>query len=344
MYYGFKALIIENEKLRLLVLVDKGTDIVEFLYKPKDIDFMWRAPLWLNGLNRNPLTKLIEKGNFLDFYEGGWQEILPNINLPTNYKNTSLGFQGELMFLPWNYEIVYDSVYKIKIKFFVRMSRTPFFVVKYMTLRSYSSFVEFEEIIKNEGDEEFKFMWGQHPAIGKPFLDENCVIDLPKDVIGYTSDVAMSENNILPLGKEFNWPIIRDVKNSELDLSKVMSPNIKTAFCIYLQNLRSGWFGITNLKKKVGFGMRWDVEIFKNLWIWFVYRGYYGFPFFGKTYNIAIEPWSAVPGDLDEVIKLNRELSLLPQQVIKTKYFAIVYDTDRRIKGFTSDNKKIIVG
>ena len=178
-YKGYTTVVIENEKLRLSVLLDKGTDIVELLYKPKDIDFMWRSPLEWDAGNKNPLSKDLEIGNFLDVYEGGWQELLPSITAPTNYKGMGLGFHGEAIYLPWKYEVVEDSPYSVKIRFFVRMRRSPLFVTKCVTLTSESSVVEFEETVANEGDEEFKFMWGHHPAIGKPFLDENCVIDLP---------------------------------------------------------------------------------------------------------------------------------------------------------------------
>ena len=37
-------LAMENEFLRVAILVDKGADIVEFLYKPTDTGFLWKEP------------------------------------------------------------------------------------------------------------------------------------------------------------------------------------------------------------------------------------------------------------------------------------------------------------
>ncbi len=51
-------------------------------------------------------TKEHEAGAFLDVYEGGWQEIFPSVNDPTNYKSANLGFHGEIMYMPWNYEVI----------------------------------------------------------------------------------------------------------------------------------------------------------------------------------------------------------------------------------------------
>jgi hypothetical protein len=43
----YRALTLENELIRVTFLLDKGTDIIEFLYKPRDVDFLWRSR---NGL------------------------------------------------------------------------------------------------------------------------------------------------------------------------------------------------------------------------------------------------------------------------------------------------------
>jgi hypothetical protein len=338
LYKGFKTLIVENEKMRVSILVDKGTDIIELLYKPMDVDFMWRSPLEYDAYNKNPHTKEMEIGAFLDVYEGGWQELLPSITSPTNYKGMGLGFHGEVLVLPWDYQIVEDTPDRVRVKFFVRMRRTPFLVTKYLTLGSESSVIEFEETIENEGDEEFKFMWGHHPAIGKPFLDENCVIDLPEGAVGQMYQVDFSGNSPFTPNMEFQWPHARDKNGTRVDLSRVMSPKKKIAFNMYIKNLKEGWYSITNLKKKLGLGMVWDVHTFKYMLIWSVYRGFYNFPFYGRTYNIALELYSAIPDSLDEVIKLKRELSLMPGEKLSTKFYTIVYESDKRIIGFTKNN------
>lgn len=122
-----------------------------------------------------------------------------------------------------------------------------------------------------------------------------------------------------------------------MDLSKVMSPGIKTAFIVFLKNLHNGWYGITNINKKVGFGLIWDHRIFKHLWLWMVYRGAYGYPWYGrKTYNIAIEPWSSVPDDFYKVEE-DDYLRLKPGKVLKTKYAALVYKSTEKIKGINSN-------
>ena len=44
-YRGLKTLVMENELLRVVVLADKGADILELVHKPTDVDFLWRSAL-----------------------------------------------------------------------------------------------------------------------------------------------------------------------------------------------------------------------------------------------------------------------------------------------------------
>ena len=333
-YKGYRTLILENEKLRIMILVDKGTDIIELLYKPKDIDFMWQSPIDVQAQSRNSLSKELAGGPFLDVYEGGWQELLPSITAPTNYKQMGLGIHGEVYLLPWEYQIVVDDPYQVKIKCTVRMRRSPLFVTKYITIRSESSVLEFDETIENIGDEEFQFMWGHHPAIGKPFLDEDCVIDLPAHAKGQIYQADFSGNSPFEPDTEYDWPNAPDKNGNMVDISRPMPPESKTAFNTYIKDLKDGWFGITNLKKGVGIGMQWDINVFKYMLMWAVYRGYYDFPAYGRTYNLALEFYSAIPDCLDEVIALGRGLKLMPGEKLNTSFQTIVYESDRRICGF----------
>jgi hypothetical protein len=258
-----------------------------------------------------------------------------------NYKNSEIGIMGEIFSIPWNYSVLIDDIEKIKIKLFTRMVRTPFYIEKFITLKSNQSFIEIEEEIFNEAEEEFKFMWGHHPAIGIPFLSENCFIDLPDGLIGKTYHMDLSDKNILPLNVNFNWPFILDKKGQEIDLSKIMSPDVITDFRFSIEGFKNGWYGITNPMLGVGFGFKWDINVFKYLWIWCSYKGFFNFPFYGRAYTIALEPWSSIPDNFDDVLKLGSELTLSPRRSLKTKYQVIVYKANKRIRGFNNKSEPI---
>jgi hypothetical protein len=73
-----RTIVMENSLIRIVSLLDKGSDVIELLYKPLDLNLMWHSPTgWRNPLKEasaNPVTH----GGFLDYYGGGWQDIAPS--------------------------------------------------------------------------------------------------------------------------------------------------------------------------------------------------------------------------------------------------------------------------
>ena len=176
-YRGYSIVAMENQFLRVVIAAGKGTDILEFQYKPLDVDFMWRSynglPPYSSPTISNP------SGSFLDFYAGGWQEMLPNAGMNCVYKGASLGVHGEVCLLPWSYRIDRDSPEAVSVTFSVRTVRTPFYLEKTLTLNHHSPVLFIEERLLNEGDEPMDVMWGHHPAFGWPFVDDGCRLFLP---------------------------------------------------------------------------------------------------------------------------------------------------------------------
>jgi hypothetical protein len=99
---GMRALILQNELIQLVVLLDKGSEIIQFLYKPLDVDFIWRGPNTL----QNPEHFVPIGGSgaspFFDHWSGGWFEVLPNGGPACEYKGAALGNFAETINLPWS--------------------------------------------------------------------------------------------------------------------------------------------------------------------------------------------------------------------------------------------------
>ena len=70
-YHGLRTVTLENELIRVTILADKGSDIIEFLHKPTDTDFLWRSPLGVKDPSLFVPTSASPRGAFLDYYEGG---------------------------------------------------------------------------------------------------------------------------------------------------------------------------------------------------------------------------------------------------------------------------------
>ena len=304
---GLKTVVMENDVIRIEILADKGTDIVEFLYKPRDLDFMWRSPVPM--YNRTPFIETVagKSGNFLDYYPGGWQEIFPNGGSCCEYKNAMLGVHGEVALIPWNFKVLEDTQEKVSIIFSVRTYRTPFILEKTITLEKGSPRVDIEEKVTNTAEEEMDFMWGHHPAFGKPFISPAAIIR----VKGATMRVVPGDSKSFSELKQgtTRWPMAEGKSGKPVDMSVCPSESDKVSDMIFLSDLQEGRYDIYNEELKTGFFMEFPLSVFRYLWFWRVAKGSFNYPWYGRTYNIALEPFSSLPL-LSEAVKRNDQLKL----------------------------------
>ena len=287
-----KALLIQNELLEIVLLVDKGAEIVQFLYKPLDIDFLWHSENRLKYPG-----KFVPNGgggttSFFDHWSGAWFEVLPNGGPDSFYKGVELGQFAETINIPWEYKIIKDTPEEIKIALWVRTYRTPFLLKKVLTLKSNIPALFIEEEVVNTGKETLEFMWGHHPVVGAPFLDENCSLCAPPCNV----EVLHAEDgpdNRIGLHQEGKWPFLKDINDELMNLSIIPGPENRSMDNFYLKDFSEGWIAIN--RKDVGFGLAWDPAVFKYIWVWQALGGGIGYPWYGRTYNIGIEPWTSYP-------------------------------------------------
>lgn len=331
LYKGLRTLTIENELLRISMLAGKCADIFEFNYKPLDVDFMWRSPWGVRDPAGFVPTTHTAVSSFLDFYEGGWQDCLPTGGNPAEYRGSPFGAHGETPTLPWNYAIIEDAPERVSVRFWVRTVRTPFYIEKFVTLEGNKPVVFFDEKITNEGRVCMELMWGQHPAFGPPFIDDSCVIQLPG---GRVHCQNLSPNTRFVPG-EYDWPLVPGVRGSTIDLRQVASVEADTTDTLRIDQLGGGWYALSNTVRQVGFGMAWPLEVFPALWFWQVYGGAYGLPWYGRTYNIALEPFSTVELTLPEAIQAGSAHLLEPGESIRASYLAVAYTGASEVTGIT---------
>jgi hypothetical protein len=73
--------------------------------------------------------------------------------------------------------------------------------------------------------------------------------------------------------------------------------------------------------------MAWDITLFKCLWMWQVYGGHNDYPWYGQTYNCALEPFTSwPPAGVVNAIKNGTALVMGPGQVIDTSLVAVAYE------------------
>jgi hypothetical protein len=293
-WHNLRALILQNELLQIVLLVDKGSEIIQFLYKPADVDFHWRAPNQLQPPDRFVRAGSAAATPFFDHWDGGWIEIVPNGGPACEYKGAPLGFYAESINVSWDYAILEDRPERVRVALWVRLARTPLLVQKTLTLESGRAALRIEERITNEGNEPIDFMWGHHPVVGAPFLNESCRIAAPDCTVEVFGPEDGPDHR-MGLYQTGRWPVIQDREGNPLDLRAVPPRAGRTMDNCYCYGFDQGWMAVTNTNRQVGFGLAWDASVFKYIWLWQALGGGLGYPWYGRTYNLGIEPWSSYP-------------------------------------------------
>jgi hypothetical protein len=325
-YKGMRIAYLENQAIRVGILLDKGADVFEFTYKPKQLDFMWQSPLEM----RKPYvaTSALTEGAFHDYYYGGWQEVLPSAGWASEpYMGVSQGLHGEASLLPFEATPLEDSPEVISLRTRVRLTRSPLALERTMSLARDKAALIIKERLVNESAAEYAIIWGHHPALGTPFLNENCVVQTTAKKVEV---LAFHPNGLWEPGGDYDFPMVPNRRSGKpQDITKVLPKETRSVDVVFFKELTEGWYAITDPKSRVGFGMAWDKSLFKYLWMWQVYGGHNDYPWYGRTYNVALEPFSSYPpAGVPNAIKNGTALVLKPNQVIETDLAAVAYEAE----------------
>ena len=325
-YRGMRVAFLENDLIRVGVLLDKGADIFEFTFKPKDLDFLWQSPIEL----RKPFiaTSALPEGAFHDYFYGGWQEVLPSAGWASEpYMGTYQGLHGEASLLPFEASITEDTPEMVSFRTWVRMYRTPLKLERTLTLQRGKAALFIHERLVNESPSEFAIMWGHHPAYGEPFLDQHCVARAP---VKKVEVVAFHPNGLWEPGGDYDFPMVPNRRTGQLqDITRVQDRATHSVDVIIFKDLSEGYYTLTNEKMGVGIGMAWDASLFKYLWMWQVYGGHNDYPWYGRTYNCALEPFTSYPpGGIQTALRNGSAHILKPDEVIDTDLVAVAYESE----------------
>lgn len=320
--WGQRAVILQNELLRLTVLAGKGADIVEFLYKPLDVDFMWANPAGPRP-HETAYPPADSRNCFGDFYSGGWQELFPHGSKTTEVHGAAMLQHGEVWGLPWEVAVEEDRPARVTVAFRTRTRLTPFVLEKRLTLVSGSPVVTLDERVLNLGRTALDFMWGHHPAFGAPFLSGACVLYAPARTVR------------CGLEHRTTWPI-GAVEGKRRDFSRPPAAGSRRGGMLYLEDLRAGWYALVNPRLKVGFGMRWDHRRFPVVWIWQEANSGRASPWFGNAYAMAVEPFSHLPFARERGEKL---LKLAAGGTLSTRFLAFAIPGGKPVRAVDAQGR-----
>jgi hypothetical protein len=333
---------LENELVSVTLLLDQGGSIVEFRYKPLDVDVMYRAPWGMRTWGNWIPTTANARGSWVDHYPGGWQVVFPSGSTASTYKGAEQGLHGEASLMAWEYEVITDTSEEVAILMWIETQRFPFRMERELRLQRGSGALQIRETVENLSPQPMHCMWGQHPAIGEPFLGPDLELHLPSCKITRAPGGADMPGRIIP-GTSGSWPYLPGRDGKAVDL-RYMPPLEKPAYdMFFVDELAEGWVAACNPKLGMGFGVSWPLELWPHLWIWQELKGSSNAPWFGRAYTMGLEPFSSIPGSempgLAGAIENGTALLFAPLERKSLTYQAVLFPTEGVLQRITQDGE-----
>jgi hypothetical protein len=286
-YSGAEVAVLENQDLKVKIIPEKGSDIVEVVHKGKNLNLLYESPMGFRRFGSISPPIGTNDSGFMDFYEGGWQDIVPNPGLVTTHKLASWGLHGESALLPWRAQI--DDVGEVaRLKMSVQLMRYPFRVEKTVALAEGESVVRVDETVTNLGEQELEFGWVQHIVFGRPMVGEGMSVDMKAGV----STAGPYKQSRLRPNQRFDWPNAPALDGSVIDLSKEPEQGKRYEDNLFI-NMNEPWYAIRNSEVGLTVGVSWDQKVLPSLWYW-LNNGAIDYPWWGRSYNLGLEPSSSL--------------------------------------------------
>ena len=316
-YRGFRAILLENSRLRAVVLPELGAKLWSLVDKAADREALWHSP-------RLPPRPAHFGAAYDDWFCGGWDELFPN-DAPATVGGDSYPDHGELWSMPFEWDVAASgSEVTLRMRRAGVVSAT--LVEKRITLRAGEPLLRFGHRIRNDGPQALDFLWKLHPALR---ITPASRIDLP------ARTVLVDEGFRDRLGAEtarFTWPHA-PAGGGAVDMRRVPPPDAATCDFYYAVELDAGWCALTDTAARAGFGLAFDPAVFRSVWVFGAYGGWRG------LYTTILEPCTDYPYRLEEAVARGTASRLAPGAALETEVTAVLYRGVDEVRGITADGE-----
>lgn len=291
---GISCLWLENESLRVEVLAGKGGDVTEIRDKRTDTDVLFEAPHEWRPPTQGPVGAPDSEFAFLDHYPGGWQDALPGAGGPSRGAgDTPLALHGESTVIPWDATILESGPERVAVELSTELTRYPLAAEREIALERGDPTLYVSETVRNVGDVGVHYSWLQHIALGEPLVAPSATLEVPCERVLVDPDQT-GDNARLPAGAEFSWPVC-ETDDGSVDLRRFPPKSERVHDLVALTGLEEGRYTVTNPDIDLGVTVEFPADLFEYLWYWQPFGGFEETPFFGRNYNVGLEPCTSVP-------------------------------------------------
>jgi galactose mutarotase-like enzyme len=316
-YRGLRAIVLENELLRVIVLPEAGAKIWQITYKPLDADLLWTN-------SRIPPARLPSNSRYDDVWSGGWDELFPNDEVAVidgeSYPDHGELWTGEWQAEPWSR----GNEVGVRLQYTTPISSIE--VEKTIRLQRDQSRIEFRHRFTNRGRTSFPFLWKLHPAMT---VTPHHRIDFPPMQVALEPAFP---GTLAGAGELSQWPFIK-TPAGDIDLRHVTPEDARQLYFFYGTEIEGNWCALTNTASGLACGLQFDPKVFQCCWLFATYGGW-------RNYNVAVlEPCTGYPLNFDAMKAAGRHRTLASGESLQTDVRFLVQEGLRSVGHIDSSGK-----
>ncbi len=292
--FGFQALVLENDLLRIELLPELGGKIWSIVYKPRDRELLWHHPE-LEPRQSQP------GDSFDDAFAGGWDELFPN-DAPVTIDGVVYPDHGELWTANCTWELLRSSASERRLKLTARGTTTGATIERQLTLRDNEA--AFTIAYEVHSERVLQAHWKMHPAFR---LGPHARVEIPAQRVlldpEFAGDLAEFDSN---------WPFVRGTNGEPIDLRELPHPETRATRFFYATELTEGWAALTDLDEDLSIRLDFDSAVFPTVTLFGSYGGW------RNLHTTILEPCTGYPYQLDRAIATGRATVITPEAPFKT--------------------------
>ncbi|WP_263017662.1 DUF4432 family protein [Natronobiforma cellulositropha] len=289
---GIDTVFLENDHLRVEVLAGKGGDVTEIRDKRTDVNVLlecpheWRAPA--DGIVGAPDPAFA----FMDHYPGGWNGVLPAAGAPTEHHGATLALHGESSLVPFDAQ-PFDDAGRVGVRLTADLTRYPLHLERELSLSADESALRWAETVTNTGAVGVDYSWLQHVALGEPLVSPGATLEIDCERV-LTDPDHDPDTRRLPRGEAFDYPIC-ETDDGPIDLREFPPREERVHDLAAFADLAEGRYTVTNPDLDLGATLEFDADLYEYVWYWGAFGGFETAPYFGRNYNVGLEPCTSIP-------------------------------------------------
>lgn len=312
-FHGLRAVILENDFLRAVVLPEVGARIQQLIYKPRDFNLIWSHP-------RIKPARVPFGAGYDNAWCGGWDELFPN-NIPENIAGEAYPDHGEIWAAEWESKIgEYDG--KAFAKFSCRTPISDVAIEKTLSLGPGDRRLCISYFLRNWSQSAIRVLWNLHVALA---VSEHHELAFPPMKVKLEPSFLGTLEGA-PL--DFAWPIA-PMPHGSVDLRRVPSRSEQRMHFFYGYEFSEGWCGLSNTQTGLACGVAFDPKVFPSCWLFGSFGGW-------RNLNVAVlEPSTGFPYEMARAVKDGTCAQLAPGEEIRTSVVFTVAESMAKIGSIT---------